>query len=64
MHLHRYKQDGERLAGVKAVLLRSFKLYMLGELLQGGGWIGGGSYGYNLATLRFCGILQAPEGRG
>jgi heparan-alpha-glucosaminide N-acetyltransferase len=58
LSLRRYKQPGGVRSGVKAVLLRGFKLYLLGELLQGGGWFGGGTYGYNLATLRWCGILQ------
>ena len=40
--------------------IRAAKLYMLGVLLQGGGWIGQDSYnwGFNLSTLRVCGILN------
>lgn len=58
--LRRYK-DGSRemrCKGTWQVVVRAFKLFCLGLLLQGGGWIGGGSYGFNLATMRLCGILQ------
>ena len=51
---------GRRVEGTKSVVTRALKLFGLGLLLQGGdpGWIGGYAYGYNLATLRFMGILQ------
>ena len=38
--------------------MRALKLYGLGILLEGGGWIEHYGYGYNLRTMRFCGILQ------
>jgi heparan-alpha-glucosaminide N-acetyltransferase len=41
--------------------VRSLKLYFLGVLLQGGGWFGDPGqyqYGYNLSTIRWCGILN------
>ena len=47
--------------GTRFVLFRALKLFGLGMLLQGGqplGWPNLYQYGYNLATLRFCGILN------
>lgn len=53
--------------GSKKVIIRSIKLYLLGVLLQGGDWIDSGvndpnkanrNYGWNLTTIRFCGILN------
>jgi hypothetical protein len=62
--LRKYQRGGRpgRLAGSRAVLWRGLKLFLLGVLLQGGGWIDGYSYGYNLATIRWCGILQRCAG--
>lgn len=57
--LRRYKANGRRVEGTQSALLRAVKLFGLGMLLQGGDWIDSGYiYGYNLATLRFCGILN------
>ena len=57
--LRRYQRDrASRLAGTRAAAVRALKLYWLGVLLQGGGWIGSFSYGYNILTLRWCGILN------
>ena len=64
--------DGRRIRskqweGSKKVAIRSLKLYLLGLVLQGGQWIDDGTndpnqadytYGWNLTTLRFCGILN------
>ena len=47
--------------GTKFVAARALKLFGLGLLLQGGqpyGWPYQYKYGYNLATARFCGILN------
>ena len=49
-----------RRAQLTKLLIRSLKLFMLGLVLQGGGmprhtWE---SWGWNLSTLRWCGILQ------
>ena len=53
------KFEGERrAAGTRFVLWRTLKLVAMGVLLQGGGFFYRYSYGYNLAELRFCGILQ------
>ena len=53
----------QRSEGTRAVFMRSLKLFMVGLLLQGGGWPDvdadpAYTFGYNFATLRFCGILQ------
>ncbi|CAE8698321.1 unnamed protein product [Polarella glacialis] len=57
--LGRFKRDRlSRVRGSRVVAVRALKLFALGLLLQGGGWIGGYGYGFNLATLRLCGILQ------
>ena len=64
--------DGRRIPklqreGSRKVAVRALKLYVLGLVLQGGQWIDDGTnvpsqadytYGWNLATLRFCGILN------
>ena len=50
-----------RKAATHHVLVRTLKLFLLGLLLQGGGWIDPGgayAYGFNLCTLRWMGILQ------
>eukprot|EP00937_MAST-01D_sp_MAST-1D-sp2_P005992 g5992.t1 len=47
-----------RRRGTRAAVVRALKLYWLGVLLQGGGWLHKYSYGYNLRTTRFCGILE------
>jgi heparan-alpha-glucosaminide N-acetyltransferase len=63
--------DGRRIAklqweGTRKVVVRALKLYLLGVVLQGGDWIDSGednpnhadwTYGWNLATMRFCSIL-------
>ena len=54
--LRKYSQD--RIGGTKHILLRAFKLFALGVLIQGGGMPHNYSYGYNLYDMRFCGILQ------
>ena len=46
------------LSGLSKVATRSLKLFALGVLMQGGGWPDSFHYGYNLSTLRPCGILQ------
>ena len=57
--LRKLKGDrAARLRGTKYVAVRALKLYALGVLLQGGGWFGNYSYGFNLSTLRWCGILN------
>ena len=52
------KYRAARKVGTRAILTRALKLIGLGLLLQGGGWFDGYSYGFNLATIRFCGILN------
>ena len=53
--------------GTKKVIIRAVKLYILGVILQGGDWIDSGAndpkkydytWGWNLTTIRFCGILN------
>ena len=60
--MRRYQGSKEaKIAGTKMAVKRALKLYWLGVLLQGGGWIGDpGEYqfGYNILTLRWCGILN------
>jgi len=59
MSLRRFKTNRQsRVEGTRHVAIRAIKLWLLGMLLQGGGWIGNYQFGYNLSTLRFCGILQ------
>ena len=60
MSLRKYLRGGraDRIAGTKACMLRALKLFFLGVLLQGGGWFDGYTYGFNLATMRWCGILN------
>jgi len=48
----------DRMNGTHLVAVRSLKLFCLGVILQGGGWIGNYSYGYNLSVIRVPGILQ------
>ena len=56
MSLKKFKGSREaRLRGTRFVTERALKLFFLGVLLQGGGWI---MNGYNLATMRWCGILN------
>ena len=56
MSLKKFKGTREaRLRGTRFVTERALKLFFLGVLLQGGGWI---MNGYNLATMRWCGILN------
>ena len=49
-----------KVQGTKYALTRAMKLYLLGVLIQGGDFFSEGSwsYGWNLATLRYCGILN------
>ena len=54
--LRKYKTARRR--GTHAVGLRALKLFGLGLLMQGGGWPNDGHFGYNLSTMRFCGILN------
>lgn len=57
--LKKFKLDRQaRIEGTRFVATRAAKLFLLGMLLQGGGWIGDYQFGYDLSTLRFCGILQ------
>ena len=49
---------GARSRGTRFVVVRSLKLFALGVLLQGGGFPYQYVYGFNLATLRWNGILQ------
>lgn len=57
--LRKFQADRQaRVAGSKYVAVRALKLYLLGVLLQGGGWFGSYSYGFNLSTIRWCGILN------
>lgn len=60
MSLRKYLRGGraDRIVGTKACMLRALKLFFLGVLLQGGGWFDGYTYGFNLATMRWCGILN------
>eukprot|EP00949_MAST-11_sp_MAST-11-sp1_P001627 g1627.t1 len=48
----------EQWAGTKYAAIRAIKLYAVGVLLQGGGFFGSYHYGFNLVTLRLCGILN------
>ena len=54
------KDNETKKAGTKFATIRALKLYFLGVLLQGGDWFSDDNYeyGWNLATLRFCGILN------
>ena len=61
--MRKYARREARLDGTRATLARAARLFALGLALQGGGWQGGGfpsdyTYGYNLATVRWPGILQ------
>lgn len=64
--LRKYTPSSERSAatcgeGLRKVVVRAVKLFVLGVLMQGGGWPGDASdftFGYNLRTIRPCGILQ------
>ncbi len=49
-----------KVQGTKHALTRALKLYLLGVLIQGGNFFNPDqwTYGWNLATLRFCGILN------
>jgi len=61
MSLRKFTRSGtraDRIAGTKSCLLRALKLFALGVLLQGGGWFDSHRYGFNLATMRWCGILN------
>lgn len=44
--------------GTWAILVRSAKLFGLGVLIQGGGFLFGRPQGWNLASMRWCGILN------
>ena len=50
----------KRTAGLKKLIWRAFKLFLLGVATQGGGFPdpGEGTVGYDLRTIRWCGILQ------
>ena len=52
------KYRAARDVGTKTVVVRGLKLFFLGVLLQGGGFPDQYTYGYNLSTMRFCGILN------
>jgi heparan-alpha-glucosaminide N-acetyltransferase len=54
--LRKFRKDRRR--GTRFALIRGAKLFMLGLVLQGGGFPEHYRYGYNLATLRINGILQ------
>ena len=59
--LRKFTRDTDtRWEGTRFVALRAFKLYMLGVVLQGGGWFSDDlyHYGYNIQMLRWCGILN------
>jgi len=52
--------DETKKAGTKYAFVRALKLFFLGVLIQGGTWFGDDSYsyGWNLATIRYGGILN------
>ena len=54
------KSKETKKAGTKFALIRALKLYFLGVLIQGGTWFSDDNYeyGWNLATIRFMGILN------
>eukprot|EP00966_Prymnesium_polylepis_P240874 5570580-Prymnesium_polylepis.1 len=56
--LRKYTRTGKRREGLRHVLTRVLKLFFLGVLLQGGGWIDSYEYGFNWCTMRWMGILQ------
>ena len=57
--LRKFQRDEQtKRAGAQYVAVRSLRLYLLGLLLNGRGWVGGYTYGYNLLALRWCGILH------
>jgi len=43
---------------LKHVIIRSIKIFVIGLMLQGGGFFWSYAYGYNLNTIRIPGILQ------
>jgi heparan-alpha-glucosaminide N-acetyltransferase len=53
-------KGGKEMDGFKKSCVRAVKLFVLGVILQGGGFLDDGSYtyGFNTATIRWCGILQ------
>ena len=57
--LKRVEANGRR-AAVSKLLVRSAKLFLLGLVLQGGGLPDpqSGTWGWDLTTIRWCGILQ------
>ena len=57
--LRKFKTSYEaKLKGTKYAFTRAVKLYFLGVLLQGGGFFRHYKYGFNLDTVRWCGILN------
>jgi heparan-alpha-glucosaminide N-acetyltransferase len=61
--LRKFAPSNERssatlMSGLVKISTRSLKLFALGVLMQGGGWPDSFRYGYDLSTLRPCGILQ------
>ena len=57
--MRKFKQSYEtKIKGTKYALTRAIKLYFLGVLLQGGGFFRNYNYGYDLSTVRLCGILN------
>jgi heparan-alpha-glucosaminide N-acetyltransferase len=53
-------KGGKEMDGFKKSCVRAVKLFVLGVILQGGGFLDDGNYtyGFNTATIRWCGILQ------
>ena len=57
--MRKFKLSHEaKLSGTKYAFMRAIKLYFLGVLLQGGGFFRSYHYGFNLDTVRWCGILN------
>jgi heparan-alpha-glucosaminide N-acetyltransferase len=57
--LRKFQRDIEaKKKGFRHVCIRTMRLYCLGMLLNGRGWLDSYTYGYNLLGLRFTGILQ------
>jgi heparan-alpha-glucosaminide N-acetyltransferase len=57
--LRKFQRDIEaKKKGARFISIRAMRLYCLGLLLSGRGWVEDYEYGYNLRGLRWCGILQ------
>ena len=52
------KYRAARTNGSRVAFVRALKLFFLGVLVQGGGFPDSYSYGFNLSTIRWCGILN------